>query len=52
MKFRSSVSDLVIRLTGLPLNLFFPAELAKVVENAVPRIVELLEHTKSDVRGN
>ena len=39
-------------LAWLPLNLFFPAELAKVVENAVPRIVELLKHTESDVHGN
>ena len=52
MKFRSSVSDFVNSLVSLPVDLFFPAELAKAMENAVPRLVELLKRSKPDVRGN
>ena len=51
MNFRSSVSDFIVCLASLPLEFFFPAELAKAMENAVPRIVALLKNTKSDVRG-
>ena len=52
MKFRRSVSDFVVSLVSLSLNLsfLFPAELAKAMENAVPCIVELLKDTNSWVR--
>jgi len=37
-------------MVGPPLDFFFPAELVKVIEGAVPHIVDALKDTNFEVR--
>jgi len=39
-------------MVGPPLDLFFPAELVKMIEGVVPHIVDALKDTNLDVRDS